>query len=92
MMPLVSDLPALLLSGERDPVTPPHYAEKLLKGLRYGRHIVAPGQGHGIIRVGCVSKLLGQFIDRADATSLDTTCVQRLVNVPVFTSFNGWEP
>ncbi|MGY0341802.1 alpha/beta hydrolase [Xylella fastidiosa] len=92
MMPLVSDLPALLLSGERDPVTPPHYAQKLLKGLRYGRHIVAPGQGHGTIRVGCVSKLLGQFIDRADATSLDTTCVQHLVNVPVFTSFNGWEP
>ncbi|AXI83803.1 alpha/beta hydrolase [Xylella taiwanensis] len=92
MMPFVSDLPTLLLSGERDPVTPPNYAEKLLKGLRYGRHIVAPGQGHGTIRLGCVSKLIGQFIDRADAASLDAGCVQHLGNVPVFTSFNGWEP
>ena len=25
--PVVSDLPVLLMSGERDPVTPPHYAE-----------------------------------------------------------------
>ncbi len=33
IMPLVSAVPALLLSGEYDPVTPPHYAEKLLEGL-----------------------------------------------------------
>ncbi len=32
-VPLRSDVPALLLSGELDPVTPPRYAEQVLKGL-----------------------------------------------------------
>ncbi|MBI1572493.1 alpha/beta hydrolase, partial [Escherichia coli] len=30
-VPLRSDVPALLLSGELDPVTPPRYAEQVLK-------------------------------------------------------------
>ncbi|MEE7548319.1 alpha/beta fold hydrolase, partial [Xanthomonas sp. Kuri4-1] len=90
--PLRSDVPALLLSGELDPVTPPRYAAQVLKGLPHGRHIVSPGQGHGTFGLGCMPKLLGQFIDTADATRLDARCVQSMSSVPAFTSFNGWEP
>ncbi|WP_312688237.1 alpha/beta hydrolase, partial [Escherichia coli] len=44
-VPLRSDVPALLLSGELDPVTPPRYAAQVLKGLPNGRALVARGQG-----------------------------------------------
>ncbi|HDS1103384.1 alpha/beta hydrolase [Stenotrophomonas maltophilia] len=90
--PLRSEVPALLLSGELDPVTPPRYAEQVLKGLPNGRALVARGQGHGTLAAGCMPRLLGQFIDKTDAKALDASCLDTLSYVPAFTSFNGWEP
>ncbi|KAF1703054.1 alpha/beta hydrolase [Pseudoxanthomonas suwonensis] len=90
--PLESDVPALLLSGEMDPVTPPRYAERVLQGLPNGRHLVLQGQGHGTLALGCMPRLLGQFMETADAKSLDAGCLSRMTYVPPFTSFNGWEP
>ena len=92
IVPLKTDAPVLLLSGQLDPATPPRYAEQVLKGLSNGRHIVARGQGHGTLNAGCMPRLLGQFIDSADAKALDATCLDTLGHVPAFTSFNGWEP
>jgi pimeloyl-ACP methyl ester carboxylesterase len=91
-VPLHSDLPVLLLSGELDPVTPPRYAEQVLKGLPKGRALVARGQGHGTLTAGCMPRLLGQFIDTTDAKALDASCLDTLSYVPAFTSFNGWAP
>jgi alpha-beta hydrolase superfamily lysophospholipase len=91
-VPFRSELPVLLLSGELDPVTPPRYAEQVLKGLPNGRHIVARGQGHGTINAGCMPRVLGQYIDTADAKAVDAGCLDSLSHVPAFTSFNGWEP
>ncbi len=90
--PLNTPVPVLLLSGELDPVTPPRYAEQVLKHLPNGRHLVARGQGHGTLNAGCMPRLLAQFMDKADARSLDATCLDSLSPVPAFTSFNGWEP
>ena len=90
--PLRSDVPALLLSGALDPVTPPRYGEAVVKGLSNGRHLVVDGQGHGTLVLGCMPKLVGQFIESTDAAALDTACLDRLAGVPPFTSFNGWEP
>ena len=50
------------------------------------------GQGHGTFAVGCMPKLLGRFLETADAKGLDATCLDSLDYVPPFTSFNGWEP
>ncbi|MCC8538524.1 alpha/beta hydrolase [Xanthomonas axonopodis pv. poinsettiicola] len=90
--PLRSQVPALLLSGQLDPVTPPRYAEVVLKGLPNGRHLVAPGQGHSVMALGCMPKLMAQFLESTDARALDARCVADLSAVPAFTSFNGWEP
>ncbi|APP75682.1 alpha/beta hydrolase [Xanthomonas vesicatoria ATCC 35937] len=90
--PLRSQVPALLLSGQLDPVTPPRYAEVVLKGLPNGRHLVAPRQGHSVMALGCMPKLMAQFLESTDARALDTRCVADLSAVPAFTSFNGWEP
>lgn len=90
--PFKTDLPVLLLSGELDPVTPPRYGERVLSGTPNGRHLQLRGQGHGTMGLGCMPKLLGKFMETADAKSLDTACLDTLTYVPPFTSFNGWEP
>ena len=90
--PLKSNVPALLLSGEMDPVTPPAYGERVLEGLPNGRHFVLRGQGHNVGATGCLPKLVGQFIESLDAKSLDAKCLDSIGYVPPFTGYNGWEP
>jgi pimeloyl-ACP methyl ester carboxylesterase len=90
--PLATPVPALLLSGELDPVTPPAYAAQVVKTLPKGRALVLRGQGHNVIGVGCMPKLYAQFLETADAKALDAKCLDSLVYTPPFTTFNGWEP
>ncbi len=90
--PLATMVPALLMSGEYDPVTPPRYGEDVAKHLPNGRHLVLRGQGHNVIGAGCMPKLLAQFLETTDAKALDAKCLDTLAYVPPFTSFNGWEP
>lgn len=90
--PLRSDVPALVLEGEFDPVTPPRYGEEVVRTLPNGRLFVLKGQGHNVIGAGCMPKLFARFIETADAKSLDGQCLDDLGYVPPFTSFNGWEP
>ncbi len=90
--PLRSNVPALLMSGEFDPVTPPRYGEEVAKTLPNGRHFIVRGQGHNVIGAGCMPKLFAQFIDTANARTLDARCLDAVPYTPPFTSFNGWEP
>jgi pimeloyl-ACP methyl ester carboxylesterase len=90
--PLKTAVPALLLSGEFDPVTPSRYGASVVKSLPNGRHLVLRGQGHNVIGIGCMPRLLGRFIDSADARKLDATCLAKLAYTPPFTGFYGWEP
>lgn len=90
--PLAGAVPALLLSGELDPVTPPAYADSVLKALPRGRALVLRGQGHNVIGAGCMPKLFAQFLHTADAKALDAKCLDTLAYTPPFTSFNGWNP
>lgn len=90
--PLNSEVPALVLVGEFDPVTPPRYAEQIVKGLAHGRALLLRGQGHNVIPVGCMPKLLARFIETGDAAALDATCLDSLPYAPPFTGYYGWEP
>lgn len=90
--PLATPVPALLISGELDPVTPPSYADSAVKTLPNGRALTLRGQGHNVIGAGCMPKLFAQFVDTADAKSLDAQCLDKLAYTPPFTDFNGWDP
>src|SRR5690554_489371 len=90
--PLTGDVPVLAISGEADPVTPPHYGDEIVAHLPRGRHLVAPGQGHNVIGTGCMPKLFAQFVERADAADIDAGCLDRLVPAPPFAGYYGWEP
>lgn len=90
--PLRSDVPTLLMSGELDPVTPPEYAGRVAAGLPNSKAFVLRGQGHGQMGVGCMPKLIGRFIETANAKALDGSCLESVSPTPPFTGFNGWEP
>ncbi|HEX6997007.1 MAG TPA: alpha/beta fold hydrolase [Gammaproteobacteria bacterium] len=91
--PVVSDRPVLLLSGEHDPITPPAYAERAIAGgLRRSAHLVGPGQGHGLLGVGCVPRLMRAFLESADPAAVDGDCVAREPPPPFFLSFMGPAP
>ena len=89
---LATQVPALVLEGEFDPVTPPRYGEAVVKALPNGRLFVLKGQGHNVIGAGCMPKLFTQFIEKADAKALDGKCLDKLGYAVPFTSFNGAEP
>jgi pimeloyl-ACP methyl ester carboxylesterase len=90
--PVVADTPVLLLSGERDPVTPPRYAEQVARTLANSRHLVLRGQGHAVVARGCVPRLLRQFIEAADPEAPDAGCLRALGAMAPFTSYQGPEP
>jgi pimeloyl-ACP methyl ester carboxylesterase len=90
--PLVSSTPTLLLSGEADPVTPPAYAEQVLVNLSSARHLIGPGQGHGLAAVGCVPNLMRRFLQELDPLGLDAECLDREQPSPFFLDFSGPSP
>ena len=90
--PLHSTVPALLLSGEFDPATPPDYGAAAAAGFEHHLHIVIPGQGHGQTGLPCVQRLLRDFVESADVRKLDTACVGDIRPAPFFLSFSGSAP
>ena len=90
--PLESDVPVLVLSGEFDPITPPAYGEAVMPGLQNATHIIAPGQGHGVLARGCVPTLVLEFVEAASSTELASDCVKYLSPFPFFTNAMGPPP
>jgi pimeloyl-ACP methyl ester carboxylesterase len=46
--PIDVPVPALLVSGHFDPVTPPAFAERVAQSLPLSRHVIDPAGGHGV--------------------------------------------
>ena len=85
-----SDLPVLLLSGELDPVTPPEFAEKTKQTLSNSRHLIAKGQGHNIFPLGCMPKIIAEFIQEPDKLQeIDTQCMDNFDYTPFFINMMG---
>lgn len=89
---LAGDVPALLLSGDADPITPPRYAELAAVGLSNARHLIGHNQGHGQISVGCNPRLVADFLDELDPGGLDADCLTRSFVMPFFLDYAGPEP
>lgn len=90
--PLASDVPALLLSGSADPVTPARDGARAAAGLRHALHIVVEGMGHGQIGAPCVDRLVAEFLRAGTTAKLDRSCVLRVRPMPFFTSPAGPAP
>jgi pimeloyl-ACP methyl ester carboxylesterase len=84
-----SSVPALILSGELDPVSPPSWGEYVVARWKNARHIVVPGSGHQTLTSGCVLTLVARFIDDGDASHVDTSCLAALHRPAFFVNPSG---
>jgi pimeloyl-ACP methyl ester carboxylesterase len=79
-------VPALILSGGNDPVTPQQYGERVKQGFTNGTHLVLAGQGHGQLATGCMPRIVAQFIRSAAMADLDTKCLENVSPTPFMLS------
>lgn len=90
--PVESDRPGLLLSGELDPVTPPQWGEQAAQGLTGARHLEVAGKGHGVGHLGCMPRILNDFLEARDPEAPDIECLERMRPTPFFLDFYGPAP
>jgi pimeloyl-ACP methyl ester carboxylesterase len=90
--PLHADVPALLLSGSNDPITPPRYAAQASRGFAHSLSLVVPGFGHGQLTDPCMAGVMARFVGQASVSGLDTACTRHLAPMPFFLTRNGPTP
>jgi pimeloyl-ACP methyl ester carboxylesterase len=91
--PVETDLPALLIEGDMDPITPPPLAKAILPGFSNGTYVEFPYAGHGPSRsVECAGDMLNAFFDNPTADP-DLSCVDEMevpkIYTPLFTTSIG---
>lgn len=73
-----TDLPALIIEGDMDPITPPPNAKAILPGFENGTYIEFPFAGHGPSRsVECAGHMLNKFYDNPTEPP-DLSCVEEM--------------
>jgi len=90
--PLATDAPVLLLSGDADPITPPRYADMAAINLKKAWLLTGYHQGHGQIMVGCMPRVIADFVSRASLTDVDTSCMEANFVMPFFLDYGGPAP
>ena len=75
-------IPALLISGDADPVTPPRWAESIRQYLPGARHVVFPTGWHVPFGTPCGADLATRFILAGNASGLDFSCAASLRRPP----------
>ena len=79
--PVRSTVPALIMTGQWDPVTPPLYGEMAAKNFSKSLNIVVPSGGHGFAGLeglDCINNLIADFVNRGSPKGLDTACVKTI--------------
>ena len=77
LAPFRSQVPTVLISGEMDPASRPHWGEVAARSLPNSVHIVVPGAGH-TPENDCVSQVREQLFAAGSIRGLDLSCVARL--------------
>jgi pimeloyl-ACP methyl ester carboxylesterase len=82
--PVSSDVPALVLAGEYDPITPPRYGRHAAETLSRSRFFEFPGTGHGAIygRHDCAASIVAAWLDAPDVEP-DAGCIDT-IGAPAF--------
>lgn len=76
--PMVFDIPALIVTGELDPVTPPEYGEQNAEHFSDVIHITVPHMAHGeagMENSECLGKILDEFVSAETTSMLDISCI-----------------
>jgi len=71
-------LPALIIEGDMDPITPPPNAHAIMPGFENGTYVEFPYAGHGPSRsVECAGVMLNKFYDNPSAEP-DLSCTEEM--------------
>ena len=92
---LDSPVPALLLSGTADPVTPAAFGDEAALGFHYALHLKLPDQGHGQLAQPCMDGVMAAFLDAAHRSArpkVDSNCLTKVVAEPFFLDMGGPGP
>lgn len=77
--PVRSTVPALLVAGELDPVTPPEWAATAARTLPRARLVIVRNNGHALgAAAGCVARMMTELIEREDPAAIDAGCADDL--------------
>ena len=90
--PLSTDKPVLLLSGSADPITTAAFAELAAVELSNSWHIIGTNQGHGLAAIGCMPRVLGEFVANAELADDSADCMQNAFVMPFFVDYTGPTP
>lgn len=83
-MPVVSDIPTLVLSGRYDPITPPRYGQMAAETLSSSYFFEYPGMGHGVFDDHpCSLNISMQFLEDP-TTEPDSGCIAADMHTPDF--------
>ncbi len=82
-------VPALILSGDLDPVTPPRWGEVMKNHFSNALHVVVPGTAHNTSTTGCVPELIARFLE---GEKIDASCVRKIRRPPFVIDPSGTAP
>ncbi len=86
--PIHSQVPALLLSGKYDPVTPHRWADEVANHLPNSTRLLIEGGNHGVSTEGCVPQIIAQFIERASMAAVNSECADKIKPLPLVLGAN----
>jgi len=76
-----SDIPALVLSGEFDPITPPSWGQLVAENLENSFFYTLPTVGHGVVRSdACALQIAVDFVNDP-TTASDAACITDIAPV-----------
>ncbi|WGK64496.1 alpha/beta fold hydrolase [Croceiramulus getboli] len=86
--PVYSEVPALLVAGELDPVTPPKHTELLQERFANGFYFEFPNMGHGTVTSPCGTRVMEAFIANPNQRP-QAPCMEQLASrsIPFVTSY-----
>lgn len=85
IVPMCFDVPALIVTGDQDPVTPPDYGNINAAHFENNIHITVPHMAHGeagFENAGCLGVILDDFVSSGSVDSLDVSCVATMEPPP----------
>lgn len=71
-------VPALVLSGDRDPATPPRWGELMRRYFTTSRHLVVNGAAHNVSFSGCAPELIARAMEDGLQALEEARCVDAI--------------
>jgi pimeloyl-ACP methyl ester carboxylesterase len=79
--PARTDIPVLVINGERDPVTPPDFGPRVTRDMTRAVRVVIPWGSHGGSEP-CRDKIQVDFLEKGSGEGLDLSCVKQIKLAP----------